>query len=630
MPPKNKAAARRAAAKAAAAEEAKVATAGGSSNGDGKPVAARVDELKDKGNKAFASGDFARALEQYSRALELDASQHAILSNRSATYGALRNFTKALEDAEAAIKLKADWPKGYLRKGQALEGLLQYQEAHAAYKQGLALDGNDALLKKAEADMAQLIEELRLDAAAATTESKDNPDGDKFDAMIKWLKDGGAQFPKLYLQYYGEDWRGVHSLTRIPNDEVILYVPLKYIMTSEVAKASDICKKIIASGVELRSTHSYLAAFLLQEKYKGKKSFWEPYIRILPEKYANMPMFFSEKLLVGYLQGSMTLQKIADRIDSLRREYEALRKAVPEFAKFTLLDFMWARVAVITRIFGLVVEGNKTDGLVPYADMLNHKKPNEPGGGKDMCETKWSYDDSRGGFIIQSLRPIQRGDQVYDSYGRKCNSRFFVNYGFALDGNDEDNEAVIRVLMPSTDPHYALKIRMLGGRDISARREFQVPAFYKEKKVRELFGFMRFINARDSELLPFTSASTADALKLEEVEPVSIRNEIRALEDIRAACQESYAKFPETFEHDEKLLASGTLPMYSNERNCVVMRHGEKKVLVSLIQLADEAIPLLKKSWQEVKRLATKAAHGNSNLDFYVAQVVAPLLKKGN
>lgn len=27
---------------------------------------------------------------------------------------------------------------------------------------------------------------------------------------------------------------------------------------------------------------------------------------------------------------------------------------------------------VITRIFGIVVKENKTDGLVPYADMLNH------------------------------------------------------------------------------------------------------------------------------------------------------------------------------------------------------------------------------------------------------------------
>lgn len=62
-----------------------------------------------------------------------------------------------------------------------------------------------------------------------------------------------------------------------------------------------------------------------------------------------------------------------------------------------------------------------------------------------------------------------RALQVYDSYGKKCNSRFLLNYGFCVDHNvDEDvgqahNE--IRLLCemkPHTeDPWYAQKIRLL-------------------------------------------------------------------------------------------------------------------------------------------------------------------------
>lgn len=63
--------------------------------------------------------------------------------------------------------------------------------------------------------------------------------------------------------------------------------------------------------------------------------------------------------------------------------------------------------------------------------------------------------------------------QVYDSYGRKCNSRFFVNYGFALDDN-EDNEAVLNLEIPPNDAHFNMKLRMLGGRPQAARREYQV------------------------------------------------------------------------------------------------------------------------------------------------------------
>jgi hypothetical protein len=75
----------------------------------------------------------------------------------------------------------------------------------------------------------------------------DNPDNDRFEDMCRWLRDGGGLFPKLYLRYYSEDYRGVHCLTRIPAEDTVLYVPLKYIMTSEIAKGSDIGKKIIAS-----------------------------------------------------------------------------------------------------------------------------------------------------------------------------------------------------------------------------------------------------------------------------------------------------------------------------------------------------------------------------------------------
>jgi hypothetical protein len=79
-----------------------------------------------------------------------------------------------------------------------------------------------------------------------------NPEKDRFEVMIDWLRAGGGKFPYLYLQYYGEDYRGVHAMTRIPNDTVILEVPLPLIMTSEVAKDSEIGKRIINSGCKLR------------------------------------------------------------------------------------------------------------------------------------------------------------------------------------------------------------------------------------------------------------------------------------------------------------------------------------------------------------------------------------------
>ena len=35
------------------------------------------------------------------------------------------------------------------------------------------------------------------------------------------------------------------------------------------------------------------------------------------------------------------------------------------------------------------------------------------------------------------------GEELFDSYGEKCNSRFFVHYGFTLEENDA-NQAQLR------------------------------------------------------------------------------------------------------------------------------------------------------------------------------------------
>jgi hypothetical protein len=136
------------------------------------------------------------------------------------------------------------------------------------------------------------------------------------------------------------DYRGVHCLTRIPADELILYVPYHMIMTSQVAMESGIGAAMVDAKLELRSKHSYLAAYLLQERAKGSESFWAPYINALPQVYSNMPLFFGPELL-KHLKGSFTLSKIQDRIDSLQAEYDNICSKVPAMKQFTSQDFVW-------------------------------------------------------------------------------------------------------------------------------------------------------------------------------------------------------------------------------------------------------------------------------------------------
>ena len=69
-------------------------------------------------------------------------------SNRSAAYLQQKDANAALDDANACLGLNPDFCKGYSRKGAALHALHRYNDAVAAYQEGLAKFPDDAGLKK--------------------------------------------------------------------------------------------------------------------------------------------------------------------------------------------------------------------------------------------------------------------------------------------------------------------------------------------------------------------------------------------------------------------------------------------------------------------------------------------------
>ncbi|MEW5309646.1 MAG: hypothetical protein WDW38_001520 [Sanguina aurantia] len=103
--------------------------------------AAASDAAKAKGNAAFAEGLYPKALSHYSMALRLSPAPSAVLySNRAAAYAGMRYFGRSLDDADEAVQLLPDWPKGHCRRGVALAGQKFWREAVQAFKRALELD----------------------------------------------------------------------------------------------------------------------------------------------------------------------------------------------------------------------------------------------------------------------------------------------------------------------------------------------------------------------------------------------------------------------------------------------------------------------------------------------------------
>ena len=101
----------------------------------------QVEKLKELGNgfMRYSQPDFSKAIAAYTEALAINESCHTVLANRSLAFFQLQKYDEALEDAEKAIKVIPNWPKGYVRKCAALNALKRNKEAQQTAQQGFLL-----------------------------------------------------------------------------------------------------------------------------------------------------------------------------------------------------------------------------------------------------------------------------------------------------------------------------------------------------------------------------------------------------------------------------------------------------------------------------------------------------------
>jgi stress-induced-phosphoprotein 1 len=102
-----------------------------------------VEELKQLGNKEFQGKNYAKAIEYYTDAIDMDPTNHTLYSNRSGAYCASQKYLQAAADARKTIEINPEWPRGYTRLGAALQGQRDWTGAIDAFKKALEKDPNN-------------------------------------------------------------------------------------------------------------------------------------------------------------------------------------------------------------------------------------------------------------------------------------------------------------------------------------------------------------------------------------------------------------------------------------------------------------------------------------------------------
>jgi len=251
----------------------------------------------------------------------------------------------------------------------------------------------------------------------------------------------------------------------VPQGSCVLRVPLICLISVEMGMATAIGERILRheldTGELLDLTapkHCFLALFLLTDR-RDSQSWYQHYYNSLPETFPNIPLFWDMDD-IATLRGCHLLYLIKDRLENLEADYKTICSVAPEFSSVcTVAEWVWARMVVASRNFGVEIDGMRTDVLCPLCDMLNHRRPRQ---------TKWQFDQASESFVVEATVDLEAGAELLDSYGRKCNTRYLLNYGFCVqDNRDPDgrcyNEWRIFVALDPRDAALQLKRCLAAG-----------------------------------------------------------------------------------------------------------------------------------------------------------------------
>eukprot|EP00943_MAST-04B_sp_MAST-4B-sp1_P007629 g7629.t1 len=301
----------------------------------------------------------------------------------------------------------------------------------------------------------------------------------KEELLWQWVTRNGGSVGGIKLKAIKAFGRGIVAEEDFTKGEPVALISRKCIIRASLTMAkSKNCKKLYEEWTKdnsenIMKTKSHqtidkalIAMFLLEEKAKGKVSFFHPYVDMLPSTVDYVPVTWSTEEVENWFQGSYMVPAIQSRRNDLHNEYyQGVLSVLPEFRHrvgFTFEDYLWARIIVATRAFRIYIHGpldaieektmsaNSQIVLAPVADLLNHKK---------KPQTEWTFNVALNAFSLTATQRISINSPIYDSYGDKSNFEFLLNFGFTShDGKQKLHFSITKDdLQLADEPIWAAK-----------------------------------------------------------------------------------------------------------------------------------------------------------------------------
>jgi histone-lysine N-methyltransferase SETD3 len=113
-------------------------------------------------------------------------------------------------------------------------------------------------------------------------------------------------------------------------------------------------------------------------------------------------------------------------------------------------------------------------------------------------------------FKIEAYGDCVANAELFDSYGKKCNSRFLLNYGFIEEDNDA-NEYMFTINFDESYPLYEEKIEYTPQLETNVLK-FKISKDFESSNFEEFMSFIRFCMIDDVNELNFLFVSNTTTL----------------------------------------------------------------------------------------------------------------------
>ncbi|KAG7666383.1 uncharacterized protein J8A68_000079 [[Candida] subhashii] len=319
---------------------------------------------------------------------------------------------------------------------------------------------------------------------------------EKLICLLEWIKNTQDEklqpsthsyiSPKIEVRDVKSSGRGIYTNDKLIKSELILRIPPSFLLNTttvlcHLAKYNNsipiagniytpfetlhdeftmkIYEKLSHKELSELSSFQLLSLYITIEKQRLDKSFWKPFLNMLPtlSDFEMMPLVWkvihNNDKLINLLPKSTQIaaEKVYTRFINDYKIVSDLVQSKCDTDPDNLVpkeSFLLSWICINSRCLYMSLPTSKSTSdnftMAPYVDFLNHS-----------CENHCTLKIDGKGFQVLTTTAYDHDEQVYLSYGPHSNDFLLCEYGFVI-GNDENkwndldiSEYLIRLMKPT-------------------------------------------------------------------------------------------------------------------------------------------------------------------------------------